>query len=279
MKGRCIMSTIQAFILGLVQGATEFLPVSSSGHLIIFQTLFGLTQDNLLFDVVLHVGTLLAVFIYFREEVIELISGCFKIIGRLFSRKNRKRRVDQEERLALLVIIASIPTGVIGLILNNYTDTLFNNIVLVGFMLLITAAALYLSDIYNTGDKKLRDMSLSDALTTGIFQGIAVIPGISRSGFTMSSSLFRGLKREWAFKFSFILSIPAILGALLLELKDVVGTSLEIAPMVVGMVTSFVSGLLFLYLLNKVVKKGKLSYFSIYCLVVGAGILIYNFAF
>ncbi len=271
------MSMIQAFILGLVQGATEFLPVSSSGHLIIFQTLFGLNQDNVLFDVILHIGTLLAVFIYFREEVIDLIVGCCKLIRRLFSR--RRRRIDQDEKLALLVIIASIPTGIIGLILNNYTDTLFSNITLVGFMLLITAAALFLSNRRNSGDKKLRDMTSADALVIGLFQGIAVMPGISRSGFTISGSLFRGLKRDWAFRFSFLLSVPAVLGALLLEAKDAVGASIAVAPMAVGVVTSFVSGLLFLYLLNSIVRKGKLSYFSVYCLIVGLGSILYGFVF
>lgn len=271
------MSSIQAFILGLVQGATEFLPVSSSGHLVIFQTIFGLTQDNLLFDVTLHLGTLLAVFIYFWREVLDLISGCIKIVVRIFSRK--RARMDQDEKLALLVIIGSVPTGIIGLILNNYTDTLFSSITLVGFMLLITAAALFLSERYNTGDKNLRDMSAADALTIGIFQGIAVMPGISRSGFTLSGSLFRGLKREWAFKFSFILSIPAILGALLLEVRDAIGTEIDITPMAIGAVTSFISGLIFLYVLNSVVKSGKLSYFSVYCLVVGFGSILYGFIF
>jgi undecaprenyl-diphosphatase len=271
------MSLIQAFILGLVRGATEFLPVSSSGHLVILQTIFGLTQNNLLFDVTLHLGTLLAVLIYFRKEVLELIYGCVKIVLRLVSR--RRRRMDQDEKLALLVIIGSIPTGIIGLILNNYTDTLFSSITLVGFMLLITAAALFLSERYNTGDKNLRDMSSSDAFIIGIFQGIAVMPGISRSGFTLSGSLFRGLKREWAFKFSFILSIPAILGALLLEVKNAVGASIAITLLAIGMVTSFISGLIFLYVLNNVVRKGKLSYFSVYCLVVGLGAIIYGYIF
>ncbi|MDI6600655.1 MAG: undecaprenyl-diphosphate phosphatase [Thermoanaerobacteraceae bacterium] len=271
------MSLFQAFILGLLQGATEFLPVSSSGHLVIFQTIFGLTQDNLLFDVTLHLGTLLAVFIYFRNEVIELISGCIKIVVRVVSRKRKK--LDQDEKLALLVIVGSIPTGIIGLILNNYTDTLFSSITLVGFMLLITAAVLYLSERYNTGDRVLRDMTASDAFVIGTFQGIAVMPGISRSGFTLSGSLFRGLKREWAFKFSFVLSIPAILGALLLEAKDAIGANLAIAPMAVGMATSFISGLIFLYVLNSVVKRGKLSYFSIYCLIVGLGAILYGYIF
>lgn len=271
------MSLIQAFILGIVQGATEFLPVSSSGHLVIFQTIFGLTQGNLLFDVTLHLGTLLAVLIYFRNEVMELISGCMKLIIRILSRKRRK--LDRDEKLALLVIAGSIPTGIFGLILNKYADTLFSNITLVGFMLLITAAALYFSERYNTGERTLNNMTVADALVIGIFQGVAVMPGISRSGFTLSGSLFRGLKREWAFRFSFVLSVPAILGAFLLEAKDAIGTNMNVAPFAVGMITSFISGLLFLYLLNAIVKRGKLSYFSIYCLIVGLFAIIYGFIF
>jgi len=257
------MTVLQAIFLGVVQGLTEFLPVSSSGHLVFFQSVFGLTEPQLAFDVMLHLGTLLAVIVYFRADVIRILLGTWAWV-----RWRRGGEAEAEAKLLLWIVVASIPTGLMGVLLKDWFESLFSMPKTVGLMLLVTGLLLWLTRVVKRNEKTTREMGVLDALIIGITQGIAIIPGISRSGSTISAGLFRGLNRELAGKFSFLLSIPAILGATFLEFREIDAAS-GIGVTLFGMAVSFFVGLVALKLLMNIVKKGKLSYFSYYCWAVG----------
>lgn len=256
------MQTTDALILGLIQGLTEFLPVSSSGHLVIAQSMIkNFNQPGILFDTLLHFATLLAVFIYFRKRIKKIIRAFFGLFI-------RKYRVDYFENKRFLwgIIIATIPTGIIGLSLEKYAEKLFSTTVYVGYALILTSIILYLSD----KAKGNQPVDGNKSFLLGIVQGLAVIPGISRSGSTIAAALFMGVKREEAAEFSFLISIPAILGATVLQLKDVdISMISDLNAYLFGMIAAFVSGLIALAILIPLVKKGRLTIFAIYCLIVG----------
>jgi len=256
------MQTNDAIILGLIQGLTEFLPVSSSGHLVIAQSLIkGFSQPGLLFDTLLHFATMMAVIIYFRKRL-------SKIIKAFFGMFIRKYRIDYFENKRFLwgIIIATIPTGIIGLSLEKYAEKLFSSTVYVGYALILTSIILYLSDRYSG---KLPVDGKSSFLL-GIVQGLAVIPGISRSGSTIAAAIFLGVKREEAAEFSFLISIPAIFGATILQLRKIdISMISDLNSYLIGMLVAFISGLIALAVLIPLVKKGRLTIFAIYCLIVG----------
>jgi len=255
-----MMNISQAIFLGIVQGLTEFLPISSSGHLVFFQSLFGMEEPQLLFDVMVHFGTLFAVIIYFRRDLLGIIRG---IGSSITGEKN-----GEGAKLLFLIIIASIPTGFMGLLCKDWFETLFSKPTIVSVMLLITGSILYLTRWAKKEKRFLGKMRWSDAILIGIAQGIAIIPGISRSGATISMGLFCGLNRELAGRFSFLLSIPAILGATFLEIRKVQSVS-EISLSLIGMVVAFGVGLLSLTVLMRIIKTGNISNFSYYCWAIG----------
>jgi undecaprenyl-diphosphatase len=282
------MDVFSAIILGLIQGLTEFLPVSSSGHLVIVQSLLGFKEPPILFDVMLHVGTLCAVLTFFRRDILMIIQGIFKPSS--ISKVEAKSEVDQSkwERtpasvvdehpvqknegrwFAILIIIGTIPAAVVGAVFKNFLEGLFASAITVGFTMWITAFVLFMADRVRRREKEVTDMTIFDSVVIGIMQAIAITPGISRSGFTISSGIFRKLTAETAARFSFLLSVPAILGALILEVRKIENLSQEaIGAYLVGTIVAAVVGYLSITLLIRMIRVHQLKIFSIYLWVVG----------
>ncbi len=259
------MDILSAVILGLVQGLTEFLPVSSSGHLVLSQYLLGYEGSNLAFDLLVHVGTLLAVVIYFRKDIYRIASSA--ITG-----------VDGGEgrREAMLIATGTVPTVIIGFTFADQFEALFLQPKIVALMLWITALLLLASDRIRIRDSVSARITVWRSLLVGTAQGLAIIPGISRSGSTIVTAIFTGINPERAARFSFLLSIPAILGATIFKLPEIAGiNSTEIPAYLFGTLTAFVSGYLAIGLLLKMVVKRSLWKFSVYLFVVGlAGLLL-----
>ena len=271
------MSLLQSVFLGFVQGVAEFLPISSSGHLAIFQNLFHMTagENDLFFDVFLHLGTLIAVFaVYWRD--IQAMAA--EVITMAFSGKNT--RVSGERRLTrrllLLIFVGTIP--LLGAVFwKDSVEKLYHNTFFIGFALIVTGLMLYFSDHLGSGEKTLKDMTLTDALLIGFGQMFAVIPGLSRSGATISVALARDFDREFAIKFSFLLSIPAVIGANILTFIDAVqeGITLSHIPLyLAGMVTAAVFGYLAIRLVRQLASRGRFGAFAYYCWGAGAFTLI-----
>jgi undecaprenyl-diphosphatase len=253
------MSLFQALILAFIQGLTEFLPLSSSGHLVLFQHFFNLENPPVFFDVLLHLGTLGAILIFFRQDILFLF-----------------KEFRRETKLWFLLVIASLPAGLFGYYLNSQIGKIFGNLKLVGFMWLITGVLLFLTKFSKSQKIKktnLREIKISDGLFIGFFQALALFPGLSRSGSTVSAGLFRKLSPELAFKFSFLLSIPAVLGANLLQIKEIslIGLNFKIAffPLLVAGLTGYLT----LILLKKILICQKFYYFGFYCFILGTLVL------
>ena len=266
------MELYQGVVLGVLQGLTEFLPVSSSGHLVLGQNFFGITEPALSFDISVHLGTLFAVLVVFFQQ----IKAIFVTLGRLIrsaGSMDKVRKAVQEDgdvRLAALIIVGSIPTAIIGLILRNYVDLLFSSLVLVGSMLLVTGTFLWFTRLTPSEGKKVKEIGFGTALFIGTCQGIAVIPGISRSGATIAAGLFSGVERETAARYSFLLSMPAIVGAELLMLKDSFATGIGFNFItLLSTLVAFIVGTLALVVLIRIVKKGRLHLFAPYCWTLG----------
>ncbi|MHB1127395.1 MAG: undecaprenyl-diphosphate phosphatase [Bacillota bacterium] len=262
-----MMSIIQAIILGLVQGLTEFLPISSSGHLVLFQKLFQLNNSSLAFDVVVHFGTLLAVIVYFWPDIVGILHKPFS-------------------RLSILIIFGTIPTAIIGFAFSDYFEAAFHTGKTLGIEFIATGLILWFAEQGRSGRKKLPQTTIPDAILIGTMQGIAILPAISRSGLTIAGSLFRGLDRRFAARFSFLLSIPAILGATALEGKKLVETGLAQEPLValaLGTLAAALSGYLAIRYMLKILDHGSLKVFSYYVFILGAVIILdqlfFNFFF
>lgn len=269
------MEIYQAIVLGVAQGLTEFLPVSSSGHLVLGQYLFGLVDVPLYFDVSLHIGTLAAVFIIFFRDIRGMVAVFCRFCQGRFGKKSIDLSGDPNGKLLLMIIAGSVPTAFIGLMLSKVAETLFSSLMIVGIMLLITGTFLWLSRKAKPDTDKSHGLTVKNALIIGVIQGFAVVPGISRSGSTIVAGLFLGLSRETAARFSFLLSIPAILGAAVLSFKDVADPSLMISPPVIwGTIASFITGYFALILLVRIVKQGHLYYFAPYCWCMGIWAII-----
>ncbi|MDR2068735.1 MAG: undecaprenyl-diphosphate phosphatase [Spirochaetaceae bacterium] len=259
------MGIIEAIILGAVQGITEFLPVSSSGHLVLLQKIFGISEPVLLFDTMVHGGTLAAVFLVLRRDIWNIV-----------------RRPIQP--LTGLLILATIPTVIIALVFRDFIEEAFHSAAYLGFAFLFTAAALLVSEYLSGRSGKFRNgetMNWLDAVIIGILQGVAIIPGVSRSGLTLSGALSRKLERDFAARFSFLLSIPAILGALVLQLKDIIGGprgSIGPAPIIAGTAAAGVVGFFAVSFMLKIVRERSLRGFAIYVAVLGALVLIDQYA-
>lgn len=252
------MSLIQAIILGIVQGITEFLPISSSGHLVLMQKIFGITEPALLFDTCVHLGTLLAVFAVFREDILSILKKPF-------------------QKMTWLLIAGTIPTAIIGVLFKDFFEELFHTGSTLGVEFLVTGLILLWSGTQQNGKKGLKQTTYLDAAFVGLMQGAAILPAISRSGLTISGALFRKLDREFAARFSFLLSIPAILGATVFQLKDIAeagSTGLSYGTLVTGSLAAALAGYLSIKYMLEILKKGKLKYFSYYVFVLGALVLI-----
>lgn len=253
------MTWYEALILGLIQGLTEFLPVSSSGHLELGSYLFGLKEDNLTFSIIVHGATFLSVVVVFRNDILQLIKGLFSF------------RWNDETKFISLILLSAIPVGVTGVLFKDQLETLFEgNIALVGLMLLVTATLLFLTGY--APDKK-KSIGVKEAILIGIAQTIAIMPGISRSGATISTALYLGVDRVKATRFSFLMVLIPIFGATFLEILDLSKatepSSISPLALIIGASVAFLSGLFACSWMLRIVRKGKLIYFSAYCVVVG----------
>jgi undecaprenyl-diphosphatase len=258
------MSIFEAIILGAVQGLTEFLPVSSSGHLVLLQNIFRISEPVLLFDTMVHVGTLIAVFAVLRQDIWNIL-----------------RRPLQP--LTFYLILATIPTVVTALVFKEQIENAFSSPLFLGFAFLITSVLLTLSEILSRRYgrlKTLETMDGLDALTIGILQAVAIIPGVSRSGSTLSGALSRKLDRNFAARFSFLLSIPAILGALVLQIKDITigyAPSIPLPLMAAGTITAALVGFFAVKLMLRIVQESSLLGFALYTAILGILVLVDQF--
>ncbi|MCD6335835.1 MAG: undecaprenyl-diphosphate phosphatase [Candidatus Latescibacteria bacterium] len=265
------MSTFEAILLGLVQGLTEFLPVSSSGHLVLARTLLGVSGEGITFEVMVHFGTFLAIVTVFRGEILKMIVSLLQGIGTFFGRKGIQQRLEADGhlRLALWIVIGSIPAGFLGLLFEDYIEQAFSNPILVSGALLVTGSMVWSTRyVKETGG----EVGWKDAILIGAAQAFAMIPGISRSGSTIVTGLWRKVDRAKAAEFSFLLALPVIFGATLLKLKDVFEappSSTEMWSLIVGTATAYASGYVAIRVLLGIVRKGKLDRFAYYCWAVG----------
>jgi len=265
------MDIEKTIFLGIIQGLTEFLPISSSGHLVIFQNLIGLKNPELLLDISLHVGTLLAVLIFFRADIKMMIYEGIGLISTVFRKENPSSKIQQFPHAALIVwiITGTIPTALIGILFSSFVQKMFGAPFFVGFMLIVTGIILGASRFIPDHFTKKNHVGLMVSIAVGIAQGVAIIPGISRSGATIICGLFCGLNRELAGRFSFLLSIPAIIGATILKFDITEITEIGFMPFFAGIFVSFLVGLIALKITMNMVRKGNLYYFSPYCLLAG----------
>lgn len=274
------MDIFQGIIIGIVQGLTEFLPVSSSAHLIFIQNILGV-ESSLAFDTFLHLGSLLAVLIYFRADIYKMIRAWLLSIGDILQHRFREGFYsDPYKRLAWYVILATIPVGIAGLFLESHVDALFAGALYVpGFFLFVTGTILYLSQRMASGQIDMSHMGWFQSLFMGLGQACAIMPGLSRSGTTIAAGLVVGLDKEFAAKFSFILSIPAIFGAFILQLKDI-GLSLgtDGAAVILGFIAAFISGYLAIKWLLDLIQNRSLDIFSYYCWIVGVIVFVGSIA-
>ncbi|MCK5202023.1 MAG: undecaprenyl-diphosphate phosphatase [Spirochaetales bacterium] len=263
------MTFIQSVLLGALQGVTEFLPVSSSGHLAVVESFMSLQEVPVLFDILLHISTLLVVVIVFKSRI-------WGIIISLFKRGNTSEEDKTNRKLFLMIMLSTVFTGLIGLGLNGLDVEQYLFLIYIFFI--ITGFILIGSKFWG-GNIDYSSIGIKHSVITGISQGLGVLPGISRSGITISAALLSGMKREKAGEYSFLISMPAILGAFILEFKDAEGLLDMVDPVVIagGMLSAFIVGLLSLRLLIKLIKKGNLYFFSIYLIPLGiAGLMFFS---
>ena len=279
------MTYISSILMGVLQGIAEFLPISSSGHLVLFQHFFGgenYEETQLFFTVLLHLGTLISVFVYYWRDVLDLIREFFLGVAALFSPKKEKgRQAPPPARwLVLLIIVATLPLFLV-LPVKERVEAAMNNATFVSVALLVTGFILWFSDRMARGKKTAKTATVLDAVLVGFAQALGTLPGISRSGSTISAGLLRGFDRTFAVRFSFLMSMPAVLGANILTLKDVVETGafhMELLPVyLTGTVVAAVVGYFAIRLVNLLADKGKFGAFAWYCWIVGAASLVAGF--
>jgi undecaprenyl-diphosphatase len=255
-----MVTLIDIFILAVIQGLTEWLPVSSSGHLVIIQKILGLNLP-LIFDAMLHVGTLIVVLTVFRKDIADIIKAVVKLDFQ-----------NEDGKLALFIVVGSVPIAVIGLIFRNIIESFFSNLLAVGVALIITGSVLFFSE-KKVGNRK---MSFLDSLLIGVAQGIAIIPGVSRSGITVAIGLLRKIDKVTVFRYSFLLSVPAVIGATILESRDIVLGNMDIATLFLGAAISMIVGYVSLKILLKIVMNEKFHLFAYYCWTVGIAIILFR---
>ena len=279
------MTYISSILMGILQGIAEFLPISSSGHLALFQHFFSAEnyeETQMFFTVLLHLGTLISVFIYYWRDVVDLIREFFLGVASLFSKGEGRgtQSPPPAPRLVLLIIVATLPLFLI-LPVKDTVEAAMNNATFVSFALLVTGFILYFSDRMARGKKTAKTTTVLDAVLVGFAQALGTLPGISRSGATISAGMLRGFDRTFAVRFSFLMSMPAVLGANILSLKDVIEANafhMELLPVyLVGTVVAAVVGYFAIRLVNLLANKGKFGAFAWYCWIVGAVSLVAGF--
>ena len=272
------MTYLMSVFMGFLQGVAEFLPISSSGHLALFQALFGMEnmeETQMFFTVLLHFGTLISVFIVYWRDIVEMIREFFLGIAALVSRREGGTP-PPARRMVLMIIIATLPLFAV-LLIKDKVDALFGNTIFVSCALIATGFLLFFSDRISQGRKTAKNATVVDALIVGCAQAVATVPGLSRSGTTISVGMLRGFDRKFAVRFSFLMSLPAILGANILEFKDAVELGIDAGMMpvyLVGVAVAAVVGYFAIRLVNMLADKGKFGKFSYYCWAVGLGSLI-----
>ena len=255
------MTIFVAVLLGIVQGLTEFLPVSSSGHLVLFQKIFGIEVDCLMFDIVVHLGTLVAVLVAYRKSVLEIIKHPF---------------CEKAQKL----VFATLPTIIIAIAFKDFFKSAFNgSLLFIGFF--VTGIFMLIADYYCKKNYQYKTLSFGGAVVMGIFQGFAILPGISRSGSTITSAMVQGVRREESAEFSFLMSVPAIFGSLVFELFDIGKASVDISvwAMILGFVFSAVFGYLAIRLMKRVIKKAKFLWFAVYLFLLSGMLVLNQFVF
>lgn len=256
-----MLTKLEALILGIIQGVTEFLPISSTGHLYLGRNLFGLQEAGLLLDTMLHVGTLMAVFVFYKDEFIKILRKPFC-------------------KLTFLLIVGTIPAVVLGLAMKDYIEDISKTGVTIGWEFLLTGLFLWLADSAKNGYKRMEDISYKDALIIGSFQAVAILPAISRSGMTIVAALWRKLDRETAAYFSFLLSTPAIVGAIVLQTTDLLGgggEEISLSALLVGIISSAFFGYVAVKWMIGFLKKHSLKPFAIYVWALGLLVLFFQF--
>lgn len=261
------MDIFQAVFLGIVQGVTEVLPISSSGHLVLVPWLWGFEDPGLSFDVALHMGTLLAIIIYFRKDWINIVKG-------FFSGLKKRQFKTAEEKLPLFIVLATIPGVLAGYFLNNFAEDIFRSPYLIAFMLIFFGYVLILAERLDSQKKKLEKLTARNSLISGIAQAIAIIPGVSRSGITISAGMFQGFTREAAARFSFLISAPIILGAGTFQMRKMTMGDFQSEIFWAGMISSVIASFLTVRFLMKFVKNHKLNIFAYYRFALAGVILL-----
>ena len=255
------MTILQAIIYGIVQGIGEFLPISSTAHLVLVPWLFGWPDPGVAFDVALHLGTAAAVILFFGKDWLRLIYAAIKKPG------------SKNAKLFWFVVIATVPGAIFGLLLDKYMD-IFRAPIVIGVTLILMGLVLYIADKYSKADIDLEHIGAKRSIAVGVAQVLAIIPGVSRSGVTMSLGRYLGIKREDIAKFTFLLSAPIILGDGLYHATKIIHTSIPVAPFIVAIVTSFVVGMLSIKFLLDYLKKKGFAIFAVYRFILGAGVIV-----
>lgn len=277
------MSWIEALLLGILQGLTEYLPVSSSGHLTIGSALFGITDPETIlpFAVIVHIATVFSTLVVLWKEIVWLFKGLFNFKNERSNYKGALHSLNNEQNYALNILISMIPIGIVGVFFKDAIETLFSSILVVGICLILTALILTFS--YYAKPRQKQHITIYDAFIIGLSQALACLPGLSRSGTTIATGLLLGDKKEQLAQFSFLMVIPPILGEALLDVIKIVSngfsnsfSNISVYALITGFLAAFLSGCLACKVMLNLVKKGKLIYFAIYCAVVGIATLVFS---
>ncbi len=273
------MTYLQAIILGLAQGLAEFLPISSSGHLALMQYFFGISGDSVLsFTVLLHLGTLISVFIIYWRDIVDLVKELFATIADICKGRGLRINANPTRRLGFMIIVATIPTALIGLLFEDFFESLYESLIGISLGLIFTGCILLVAERMGKQDKNIMTLKFRNAVFVGIMQGIAICPGVSRSGSTLFGSLMSGLERATAVKFAFLISIPSILGSVILEAPDAFAQGMDpaiVGPIIAGVIVAALSGIFAIKAMIRVVTGKRLFGFSIYVWLVAATVLGY----
>lgn len=274
------MSYFQAIVLGLTQGLAEFLPISSSGHLALLQNFFGISSENVLpFTVLMHLGTLFSVFFIYWKDIVELIVELIATIRDIFTGRGLRINANPTRRLGFMIIVATIPTAIIGLLFEDYFEKLYVTIIGIACGLIFTGIILLIAERMGKGNRTIMEMKFRQAVFVGIMQGIAICPGVSRSGSTLFGSLLSGLDRALAVKFAFLISIPSILGSVIMEAPDAFSQGMDaslVGPVIAGVIVAALSGIFAIKAMIRIVSSKRLIGFSIYVWLVAAAVIIYS---
>ncbi len=275
------MTYLEAIILGLVQGLTEFLPVSSSGHLTILQHFFDINGEKVvLFTILLHVGTLISVTFMYFKDLKELVIELFITIKDIFTGKGLKLNERPIRKLGVMIIVTTLVTGIIGIAFEDLFVSFYKSLVPVSIGLILTGILLWVSESIKPGKRDINNLNFRNAIYIGVMQGIAICPGISRSGATLVGGLTTKLDRAFAVKYAFLISFPAILGSAVMEMDELFNSSIEpssFGPILIGMLIAAISGIFAIKAMIAVVSKYSLKYFSVYVWIIGLSLLVYNF--